>query len=88
MESGIVYGLSAALYGNIQFENGGVVEGNFDRYQVLRMNEMPKVETTIVTSTEAHGGVGEPATPPIAGAVAGALFALTGTPQRRLPFVR
>ncbi len=88
MESGIVYGLSAALYGNIQFENGGVVEGNFDRYQVLRMNEMPKVETTIVQSNAAHGGVGEPATPPIAGAVAGALFALTGTPQRRLPLVR
>ena len=87
MESGIVYGLSAALYGNIQFENGGVVEGNFDRYQVLRMNEMPQVNTTIVASSEPHGGVGEPATPPIAGAVAGALFALTGAPQRRLPLV-
>ena len=88
MESGIVYGLSAAFYGNLQFENGGVVEGNFDRYRVLRMHQMPRVETIIVSSTEAHGGVGEPATPPIAGAVAGALYALTGTPPRSLPFVR
>lgn len=85
MESGIVYGLSAALYGNLHFEKGRVKEGNFDSYRVLRINEMPVIETTIIDSTEAHGGVGEPGTPPIAGALAGALYALRGEPVRSLP---
>jgi isoquinoline 1-oxidoreductase beta subunit len=62
-----------------------VVQGNFDTYPVLRINEMPVVEVHIVPSTEAPGGVGEPGTPPIAPAVANAVFALTGQRIRSLP---
>jgi isoquinoline 1-oxidoreductase beta subunit len=88
MESGIVYGLSAALYGEITIKEGRPATGNFDEYPVLRMNEMPEIETHIVTSGEALGGVGEPGTPPIAPAVANAIFALTKKPIRRLPIRR
>jgi isoquinoline 1-oxidoreductase beta subunit len=87
MDSGIAYGLSAALYGDIQIEKGRVMQGNFDRYRVVRMNEMPEVETTIIESSEAHGGVGEPATPPIAAAVAGAVLDLGDSAIRTLPMV-
>lgn len=87
MESGIAYGLSAALFGAITIDGGRVVETNFDRYRVLRINEMPEVEVHIVPSTEAPTGVGEPGTPPIAPAVANALAALTGKPVRTLPLV-
>jgi len=85
MESGIVYGLTAALYGEITIENGAVKQSNFDNYQMLRMNEMPVVEVHIVPSTEGPGGIGEPGTPPIAPAVVNALFAATGQRIRRLP---
>jgi isoquinoline 1-oxidoreductase beta subunit len=87
MESGIAYGLAAALYGAINIDGGKVVESNFDRYRVLRMNEMPQVEVHITPSTEAPTGVGEPGLPPIAPAVANALAALTGKPVRKLPLV-
>ena len=85
MESAIVYGLSAALYGEITLKDGRVQQGNFDDYPVLRMNEMPKVEVHIVDSGEKSGGVGEPGTPPIAPAVANAVFAATGKRLRQLP---
>jgi isoquinoline 1-oxidoreductase beta subunit len=85
MESGIVYGLSAALYGALNIKEGRVVESNFHDYPVLRMAQMPRVETHIVPSTEKSGGVGEPGTPPIAPAVANAVFALTGQRLRELP---
>ncbi|HTY42750.1 MAG TPA: xanthine dehydrogenase family protein molybdopterin-binding subunit [Thermoanaerobaculia bacterium] len=85
MESAIVYGLSAALYGEITLKDGRVVQGNFDDYPVLRMNEMPKVEVHIVDSAEKSGGIGEPGTPPIAPAVANAVFAATGKRLRQLP---
>jgi isoquinoline 1-oxidoreductase beta subunit len=85
MESGIVYGLTAALYGAVTLEGGKVRETNFDRYRMLRMREMPVVEVHIVPSTEAPSGVGEPGTPPIAPAVANALAVLTGKPVRKLP---
>jgi isoquinoline 1-oxidoreductase beta subunit len=85
MQSGIVYGLSAALYGEITLRDGRVEQSNFHDYPVLRMLEMPRVEVRIVRSTEKMGGVGEPGTPPIAPAVANAVFALTGTRLRRLP---
>lgn len=85
MESGIVFGLTAALYGRITLEDGRVVEGNFDSYPMLRMHEMPVVEVHIVPSAEAPGGVGEPGTPPIAPAVVNALYALTGQRIRSLP---
>lgn len=87
MDSGIVYGLSAALYGDLRIAEGRVEQGNFDSYRILRLREMPKVEVHVVSSKEPHGGVGEPGTPPIAGAVANAVFALTGAPVRKLPIV-
>ena len=87
MESAVVYGLTAALYGKITLANGAVVQGNFDSYPMLRMNEMPVVEVHILPSTEGPGGVGEPGTPPIAPAVVNAIFALTGQRIRSLPIV-
>lgn len=85
VESAIVFGLSAALYGRIDFEGGRVKQGNFHDYPVLRMSEMPKVEVHIVPSGEKPGGVGEPGTPPIAPAVTAAIFAATGKRVRSLP---
>ena len=78
MESAIVFGLSAALSGEITIKDGRVVQHNFNDYPVLRMNEMPVVEVHIVKSTEPPGGVGEPGTPPAAPAVCNAIFAATG----------
>ncbi|WP_440225227.1 molybdopterin cofactor-binding domain-containing protein [Dokdonella sp. MW10] len=86
IQSGIVYGLSAALYGKITFKDGKVEQGNFHDYPVLRLDAMPVVEVHIVPSTDKMGGVGEPGTPPIAPAVANAVFALTGKRLRKLPF--
>ena len=86
IEGAIVYGLSAALYGKISYKDGRVEQGNFHDYPVLRHNEMPKVEVHIVASTEKPGGIGEPGTPPIAPAVANAIFAATGKRLRSLPF--
>ncbi|MDL1863541.1 xanthine dehydrogenase family protein molybdopterin-binding subunit [Betaproteobacteria bacterium PRO7] len=85
MESGIGYGLSAALYGRITLKDGVVEQSNFNDYQVLRIGEMPQVEVHIVPSNEKPTGVGEPGTPVIAPAVANALAALTGKPYRTLP---
>ena len=85
MESGIVYGLTAALYGEINIERGRVVQGNFDDYRMLRMNEAPEVEVLLTPSGDAPGGVGEPGTPPIIPAVTNALFELTGKRIRELP---
>jgi len=86
MESAIAYGLGAALHGEITLKEGQVVESNFHDYRVLRMHEMPKIEVHIVPSREKSGGAGEPGTPPIAPAVANAVFALTGKRLRELPF--
>ncbi len=85
MEGGIGFGLAAALHGEITFTDGAVQQGNFDRYQVLRMNEMPVVEVHIVPSTEKPTGVGEPGVPPVAPAVANAIFAATDKRIRKLP---
>ncbi len=85
MESGIAYGLSAALHGAITLKDGRVQQGNFNDYPILRMNEMPRVEVHLAPSGGAIGGIGEPGTPPIAPAVANALFALTGKRLRKLP---
>jgi isoquinoline 1-oxidoreductase beta subunit len=85
MESGIAYALSALLYGEITLEDGVVQQANFDRYRVLRIPEMPVVEVHIVSSAEAPTGVGEPGVPPLAPAVANAVFQLTGKRVRRLP---
>ncbi|MBI5260070.1 MAG: xanthine dehydrogenase family protein molybdopterin-binding subunit [Burkholderiales bacterium] len=85
MESGIVFGLTAALYGEITLANGQVQQTNFHQQALLRMNECPAIETEIIASAEPPEGVGEPGTPPIAPAVANALFTLTGQRLRSLP---
>lgn len=85
MEGAAVYGLTAALHGEITFKNGRVQQGNFDDYPLLRMDEMPAVETYIVPSTEKMGGMGEPGVPPIAPALCNAIFAATGKRIRSLP---
>jgi isoquinoline 1-oxidoreductase subunit beta len=85
VESAIVYGLSAALYGKISFKDGKVEQSNFHDYQVLRIDEMPVVEVHIVASTEPPGGMGEPGLPPIAPALTNAIFAATGKRVRKLP---
>ena len=86
MEGGIGFGLGAALYGAITLKDGQVEQSNFDGYQVLRIDDMPKVEVHIVPSTEAPTGVGEPGVAPIGPAVANAAFAATGKRYRVLPF--
>jgi isoquinoline 1-oxidoreductase subunit beta len=85
MESGIAFGLGAALHSQLSFKNGRVEQSNFHDYQVLRLDEMPVVEVHIVSSTDKMGGVGEPGVPPIAPAVANAVAALTGQRLRELP---
>jgi isoquinoline 1-oxidoreductase beta subunit len=85
MEGGIAFGLSAALYGEVTLDKGVVQQTNFHQYKQLRMPEMPVVEVYIVPSAEAPTGVGEPGVPPIAPAVANAVFSLTGQPVRKLP---
>jgi isoquinoline 1-oxidoreductase beta subunit len=85
MQSAIVYGLSAALRGEITLKDGRVQQNNFNDYAPLRMNEMPVVETHIVPSDGPMGGIGEPGTPCIAPAVCNAIFAATGKRMRRLP---
>ena len=85
MEGSVVYGLSAALRGEITFAKGAAQQANFPDQDPLHMSEMPRVETHIVSSTAAPGGIGEPGLPPIAPAVANALFALTGKRLRSLP---
>ncbi len=85
MESGIGFGLSAALTGAITLSDGRVEQSNFHDYPVLRMPQMPRIETHIVPSREKPSGVGEPATPVIAPALANALLALQGQPVRSLP---
>ncbi len=85
MEGGIGYGLSAALVSEITLEKGRVKQSNFHDYQVLRMNQMPKIEVHIVPSAEMPTGVGEPGTPPVAPAVVNALMAATGKVFSKLP---
>src|SRR5438552_3591524 len=85
MQGGIVYGLTAALWGEITIDKGRVQQSNFPDYRMLRMAEMPRIELYIVPSSAAQGGVGEPGTPPIAPAVCNAIFALTGKRLRKLP---
>ncbi len=85
MESGIIFGLTASLYGEITLDKGRVQQRNFHDYRMLRIHETPEIEVHIVNSTEKQGGVGEPGVPPIAAAVGNAIFAVTGKRVRRLP---
>jgi isoquinoline 1-oxidoreductase beta subunit len=85
VESAIIYGLTAALYGEITIENGAVVQGNFNDYEAVRMDKAPLIETHIINSGNAIGGAGEPGTPGIAPALANAVFDATGIRVRNLP---
>ena len=85
MESGIIFGISAALWGEITLKNGRVEQHNFNDYRVLRLPEAPVIEVHLVQSTAAPGGVGEPGTSAVMPAVANAIFAATGKRVRKLP---
>jgi isoquinoline 1-oxidoreductase beta subunit len=85
MEGAVALGLTMALKDPITIEKGRVVQSNFHDYDILRLDEMPKVEVHVVPSTEAPTGIGEPGVPPTAPAVANAVFAATGKRLRRLP---
>jgi isoquinoline 1-oxidoreductase subunit beta len=85
MEGGIIFGISAALWGEITLKGGRVEQHNFNDYRVLRINETPQIEVHLVKNTEAPGGIGEPGTVGIAPAVTNAIFAATGKRIRKLP---
>ena len=85
MESGVIYGMTAALYGEISIRRGAVAQSNFHDYPMLRMDKSPAIETHIIDSGAALGGAGEPGTPPIAAALANAIFDATGVRIRELP---
>ena len=85
IESGIMFGVTAALYGAITLRNGRVEQANFDTYPILRMNEAPAVEVHIVPSSEPPGGMGECGTSAVVPALANAIFAATGKRLRKLP---
>jgi isoquinoline 1-oxidoreductase beta subunit len=85
VESSVVFGLSAALAGEITIKDGKVEQSNFHQYEVLRIAQAPQVETIIMPSAEPPEGIGEPAVPPVAPAVASAVFQLTGQRLRSLP---
>jgi len=89
MESSIVYGLTAALYGEISIKNGAVEQSNFHDYKMLRIDEMPEVEIDLINGNhEILGGAGEPGLPPLAPAVSNAIFAANGTRIRTLPIAK
>ena len=86
MESGIIFGITMALYGEITIDEGKIQQSNFHDYKIARMNESPAIEVYIVPSTDEMGGAGEPCVPPTAPAIANAIFAATGKRIRKLPF--
>lgn len=88
MEGGLIYGLTAALFGKLTVKNGAIEQGNFDTYQMVRMAQAPKIDVVLLASGGPRwGGAGEPSTPPIGGAVANAIFAATGKRIRSLPIM-
>jgi isoquinoline 1-oxidoreductase beta subunit len=88
LEGGMVFGLTAALYGKISIDKGRVQQSNFHDYRMLRINEMPKIEVHLIKSGEAPGGIGEAGTTAAPPALANAVFAATGVRLRRLPVDR
>src|SRR5262245_37459459 len=85
IQSGIIFGVTAALYGEITLKNGRVEQTNFDTYQMLRMNEAPAIEVHVIKSTEPPGGMGETGTAAVVPAIANAIFAATGKRLRNMP---
>lgn len=88
VESGVALALTAALFGEITFKNGKVQQSNFHNYKLIKMNQMPRIETHIIPSNEAPTGAGEPPVPPTAPALANAIFAATGIRHRSLPITK
>jgi isoquinoline 1-oxidoreductase beta subunit len=88
IESSILFGYSALMWGEINLQAGRVQQTNFDNYRVARMNEAPRIDAYVVDSTEAPGGIGEPATALVAPAVCNAIFSGTGRRIRSLPLSR
>ena len=87
-EGSVIFGLTAALYGKITIKDGAAVQGNFDTFRMVRLAEAPKIDVHLVPSGgDIWGGAGEPAVPPVAAAVANAIFAATGKRIRTLPIV-
>jgi isoquinoline 1-oxidoreductase subunit beta len=87
LEGGMIFGLSAAVFGQITFAGGAVAQGNFPEYDALRLHNCPLIETRILETNRHMSGVGEPGTPPAMPALANALFDLTGTRARILPLL-
>jgi isoquinoline 1-oxidoreductase subunit beta len=85
LQSGIMFGTTAALYGEITLKGGRVEQTNFDTYQILRINEAPAVDVHLVKSSEPPGGMGETGTSAIVPAIANAIFAATGKRLRKMP---
>jgi len=88
IESSVIFGLSALLWGEINIQGGRVQQTNFDSYRVARMNEIPRIDVYVVDSEEAPGGIGEPATALVAPAVCNAIYTATGRRLRSLPLTR
>ena len=88
VESGVAIALTAALFGEITFKNGEVQQSNFHNYKLIKMDQMPEIETHIIPSNEAPTGAGEPPVPPAAPALANAIFAATGIRHRALPIIK
>jgi isoquinoline 1-oxidoreductase beta subunit len=86
LESNVVFGLQAALYGNITLKDGRVEQTNFHQYLLPRMSETPQIDIVIVQSDEKPGGIGEPGMALLGPTMANALFALTGKRYRKMPF--
>ncbi|MGI9464743.1 MAG: xanthine dehydrogenase family protein molybdopterin-binding subunit, partial [Aestuariivirgaceae bacterium] len=85
VQSGVVFGLTAACFGRIDIADGMVAQENFDSYEMLTLANAPSIEVHLMTNTELPGGVGEPGTPPAAPALANAIFSATGERVRKLP---
>ena len=85
IESGVVYGISGALWGEVTLKDGRVEQSNFHNYRVLRINEAPPIAVHLVRNTEAPGGIGEPGTAVTAAALGNAIYAATGKRLRKLP---
>jgi isoquinoline 1-oxidoreductase subunit beta len=88
IQSGIIFGTTAALYGEITLKNGRVEQSNFDTYQMIRINEAPAIEVHFVKSAEPPGGMGETGTSAIVPAIANAIYAATGKRLRKMPSMR
>ena len=85
IESGVIFGLTAAMYGEITIKEGRVSQNNFPDYEMVRMATSPEIDVHLIESGASLGGLGEPATPPIAAAVTNAIYILTGQRIRELP---